>query len=461
MRKGLIATLAFLLVGVVISPAQASESEFKVMTRNLYLGADVAIAMELLPDFPAATQFMWDQMRQTDFEKRSKLFVQEIKTEDPDVIGLQEAAKWYCKAGIFSKPVTVFDFVEILISDLSSAGLNYEIATSGKNQAVNVGFEIAPIPLLTSAQEYALFQSLFGQPSAYCGFEIADVLLVKKSLSREILAVGTSEYEAKYTIIPTVMSIYRGYSWADININQKPIRFVTTHLESSFSPDKKPVAKIQADQLIEDLANTKIPIVLLGDFNSDPRDPRGGESLNPGLQPSDNESCLAQVSNPSGSSALGGCNAYWTIVQNEFIDAGPDALDPTNYTWGLSALLTGPDSARAGAAKQLGNAAGFTDRLDYIFTKGEIQTTEVKIIGNSVIGPWASDHAGLVATLDVGSMAYSINYNENPLPEHKKFPLGFWDVFLLGTVTLVSLLLVRRQKRLKAREKPELSHRYS
>lgn len=455
MRKSLITALVLLFVGAAISPVQASESEFKVMTRNLYLGADVAIAMELLPDFPAATQFMWDQMRQTDFEKRSKLFVQEIKTEDPDVIGLQEATKWYCKTGVFSKPVTVFDFVEILISDLSSAGLTYEIARSGENKAVNVGFEIAPIPLLTSAQDDELFSTLFGQSSAYCGFEIADVLLVKKSLSSEILAVGTTEYEAKYTIIPTVMSIYRGYSWADIKINKKPIRFVTTHLESSFSPDKKPVAKIQADQLIADLADTKIPVVLLGDFNSDPRDPRGNESLNPGLQPSANESCQAQVSNPIGSSALNACNAYWTIVQNKFIDAGPDAQDPTNYTWGLSALLSGPDSARAGAAKQLGNAAGFTDRLDYIFTKGAIEVINSEIIGNASIGPWASDHAGLVATLDVGSMASSINYNENPLPEHKKFPLGFWDLFLLGTVTLVILLLVRRTKRLKTREFPQ------
>lgn len=449
MRKIVITAIAFLFSATLVSPVQASSSELKVMTRNLYLGADVAIAMELLPDFPAATQFMWDQMRQTNFPERSQLFVQEIKTANPDVIGLQEAAKWYCKTGVFSEPVTVYDFVEILISDLSSAGLNYEIAKSGDRQAVNVGFEIAPIPLLTSAQDNELFPDLFGQSSAYCGFEIADVLLVKSSLTSEILAVGNSEYEAKYTIIPTIMSIYRGYSWADIKINNQPIRFVTTHLESSFAPDKKPVAKEQADQLISDLADTKIPIVLLGDFNSDPRDPRSNQSLNPGLQPAENESCEAQVENPTKSTAVDSCNAYWTLVQSDFIDVGPLAKDPKSFTWGLAALLTGPDAARASAATQLGNEVGFTDRLDYIFTKGAIQSTSSELIGNSPSGPWASDHAGLVATLEVTSIASPLEYSENPLPKHGKFPLGFWQVFLLGTLVVVTLLIRKRFKKAK------------
>ncbi len=447
MRKVIPTFFAFLLAGLVIAPAQASESEFKVMSRNLYLGADVAIAMELLPDFPAATQFMWDQMRQTDFPKRSKLFVQEVKAENPDVIGLQEAAKWYCKTGVFSKPVTVFDFVEILKSDLSAAGLDYEIAKSGDNQAVNVGFEIAPIPLLTSAQDSELFPNLFGQSSAYCGFEIADVLLIKQELANEILDVGTSEYEAKYTIIPTVMSIYRGYSWADIKINKQAIRFVTTHLESSFSPKDIPVAKIQADQLVSDLAQTKIPIVLLGDFNSDPRDPRGANSPNPGLQPSENEACEIQVAMPTKSTALDTCNAYWSLIQNEFSEVGPDANDPKNYTWGLSALLTGPDAARAEAAKQLGNEAGFTDRLDYIFTKGPLDVVSSKLIGNSEVGPWASDHAGLVTTLKIDASSSPIAYSEKPLPKHSKFPLGFWQVFLIGAVATISLILIRRFNR--------------
>jgi hypothetical protein len=42
-------------------------------------------------------------------------------------------------------------------------------------------------------------------------------------------------------------------------------------------------------------------------------------------------------------------------------DAGPDSLDPKNYTWGMSALLTGADPKRLVAAKVLGNDYGFTD----------------------------------------------------------------------------------------------------
>ena len=35
-----------------------------VMSRNIYLGADVGVALDLIPNFPAAAQFMWDQMKQ-------------------------------------------------------------------------------------------------------------------------------------------------------------------------------------------------------------------------------------------------------------------------------------------------------------------------------------------------------------------------------------------------------------
>ena len=87
------------------------------MTRNIYLGANVGVALELLPDFPSAAQFMWDQMRATDFEKRSKALAKELVLYKPDVVGIQEATKWVCKKGIFSSKKTIFDFLQLLIDD--------------------------------------------------------------------------------------------------------------------------------------------------------------------------------------------------------------------------------------------------------------------------------------------------------------------------------------------------------
>ena len=57
-------TLVFsALLLTLTSPVQAAEPTVTVMSRNIYLGADVGVAMELIPDFPAAAQFMWDQVK--------------------------------------------------------------------------------------------------------------------------------------------------------------------------------------------------------------------------------------------------------------------------------------------------------------------------------------------------------------------------------------------------------------
>ena len=87
------------------------------------------------------------------------------------------------------------------------------------------------------------------------------------------------------------MTIYRGYTWADIYIENIAVRFVTTHLESIWDENKVPNAAKQATQLISDLKDTNMPLVVIGDFNSDPRDPRPANAANPGLQPTASEEC--------------------------------------------------------------------------------------------------------------------------------------------------------------------------
>lgn len=447
MKRSLIAALSILFSIAIAPSANAKDEAITVMSRNLYLGADVGVAMNLLPDFPAATQFMWDQMRQTDFPNRSKKFAKEIALANPDVIGIQEATNWYCQKNLIGENVVTYDFTNILLSDLESLNLQYEIASKDGKEARNVGFEIKPIPLLTKAYDPETFKPLFGQDFAYCGFEIADVLLIKSTLSEQLLSVGTVEYEAKYTIIPTLMTIYRGYSWADLNFNGTSARFVTTHLESLFDEKEIPVAKLQADQLVEDLKATKIPIVVMGDFNSDPRDPRPSGDDNPGGQPVENEQCKGQLKVLQSSTGDASCNPYWTMINAGFENASVDAISPSNYTWGLNALLTGPDESRLPFAKKMGNNFGFTDRLDYIFIKGDVQSLNSKIIGNLNPKNSPSDHAGIVSTIRISG---TNEYREAVLNEHARFPIGFWKavgIFLSIIALLVATLGIRIKMR--------------
>ena len=420
--------LAVLLIHGGSMPANAT-SEITVMTRNIYLGADVGKALALIPDLPAAAQYMWDQMRKTDFESRSKLLAGEINQYKPDVIGIQEATIWRCQKNLWSKATTIYDFVEILLKQLSG---EYEVAALNSATAYNPGFSISPIPYLTKVIDPGVFQRIFSQDSAFCGFETGDTLLVKKQLQSEVINLGNTEYEASYSIVPTLMTIYRGYTWADIKINGTPTRFITTHLESLWDENKIPNSAIQARQLIADTSNTKMPLIIMGDFNSDPKDPREKGRLNPGLQPVESLNCPPNTST---------CSAYKLMIENDFIDAGPNSLDPKNFTWGMNAQLSGPDLERKSAAQKFGNQFGFTDRLDYVFVKNKVRVNYAEIIG--VKPPYASDHAGVVVKILIQNGENSIS---PALDAHKPFPVSFWQWVGIFLILLITWIFWRRTR---------------
>jgi endonuclease/exonuclease/phosphatase family metal-dependent hydrolase len=271
--------------------------------------------------------------------------------------------------------------------------------------------------------------------------------LVRDDVKNSIIQVGNTEYDATYSIVPTIMTIYRGYTWADFKVQDSVVRLITTHLESIWDENKIPNSALQAQQLVADLKDAKMPIIIMGDFNADYRDPRPQGDPNPGQQPVASQTCPT----PGGAK----CNAYSTMVEAGFENASPDAKNPRYFTWGASALLNGPDKLRVESAKEFGNQYGFTDRLDYIFTKNVYATVSSKIIGN--VWPdgssvwdcgtercFASDHAGVVATIELPRSASKV---DKDLPSHERFPLGFWHYFAIGVVVLISWRIARRFRR--------------
>lgn len=430
--------LVSFLVALMLAPASVAKAEspqVTVMTRNLYLGADVGVAMELIPNLSAAAQFMWDQVKATDFNKRAPKLAAEVIAERPDVIGIQEATIWYCKKSAWSKRTEVFNFTEQFLAAIKAQGQDYVLASKDGVTALNTGYSIAAIPFVTMVNDPETFQPLFGQDKAACGFEIADALVIRGDLSGKVLAVGNTEYEASYTVVPTIMTIYRGYSWADIEIGNTPVRFVTTHLESLWDENKVPNAAKQAQQLITDLKETRNPIVIMGDFNSDPRDPRISDDPNIGGQPAASKSC------PAGGSE---CSAYRLMFEAGFKDVGPDSLDPRNNTWGMNALLTGPDPDRLKYSQQLGNFAGYSDRLDYVFVKNGAVPLVSRIIGATPPNNLNSDHAGVVSLISIDS---DVTQRSADLPEHAPFPISFWQWVAIALSVLVIGIIVKKRFR--------------
>ncbi len=455
-----------------------------VMARNLYLGADVAIALDLLPDMPAAAQFMWEQVAATDFDVRVELLAAEVVRERPAVIGLQEATRWRCRGGNLGRLETVFDFTAGFLDAARAAGVPYVIASVDGDLALQDGYRIPALPFLSRVEDAVTFEPRFGTATATCGFDLADALLVREDLAERVVAAGGRAFSDRYAVVPTVLVIDRGYAWADLAFDSGTVRFVTTHLESLWDPDEVPHSARQARQLLEDLADTTTPLVLLGDINADPRDPRGPGELNPALQPEAGEPCPAQVPDPTVDTALADCNAYWALRQGGLDDAGPDPLDGANLTWGTSAELAGPEPLRLDAALEMGNPYGFTDRLDYVLTRGGIEVVDARIIGNRWPDGddlWAcdaptqvetaraaaerlvdagvlervpdetrclpTDHAGVVAELALPVTGAEASA---PPPTRWRSPIGVWGaVGLLLLAALVWWVIRRRRRRVE------------
>ena len=140
-------------------PTQASEraadrpgKPLKVMTRNLYLGADInrpvdaalkaaakpgATQSSIIQALAVATDATRAIVDQTNFPVRSKLLAREIATAEPDLVGLQEVALWRSgplnPAAIAHPSATTvdYDFLQTLLADLAALGADYDAVKVG------------------------------------------------------------------------------------------------------------------------------------------------------------------------------------------------------------------------------------------------------------------------------------------------------------------------------------------
>ena len=380
------AALATVAAGV-LAPATASADPgsaqppgkpLTVMTRNIYLGGDIMRPLyatagksgpAALVAFANANDTLRDIVDRTDFPVRSKLLAREIATERPDVVGLQEVAKWRSgpleldKVGTPNATHVDYDFLDTLTSDLAAAGADYDV--------VNVQQE--------SDVEGPAFE---GNP--YAGtmkdprdvrLTMRDVMLVRGDHGLKVLAKGGAQYTTRLPVsvggVPFVF--IRGYNWADVKAGSMTVRVVNTHLESASSD----IALGQARELMAGPAKSPHSTVVVCDCNSDP--------LNHSVKPTD----------PMGTPHSG---PYDYVVSQGFTDSWL-RWKPANEGWtsGLSELVNDP------------TPAGFDHRIDMVFTKtasgAPVGVDRGTITGNQVsdrdpaTGLWPSDHAGVVLRL--------------------------------------------------------------
>jgi endonuclease/exonuclease/phosphatase family metal-dependent hydrolase len=243
----------------------------RIYQQNVYVGTDVdaVVAAGATSSDPAvlfgALLGALNTFDATDWTARAGRMADQIQYQGPDVISLNEISTVSRRGlGGYGVVDNSTDFLPIFLSALSARRLDYRVIGQVKNTQVMIPLSIDP-----STGE--IISGPDGLPSAFASLDDYDVLLVRQNL--RTANVTTKNYQAYLPVNlgPIPVAIKRGYVAADVTVLGQDFRVVSTHPEPR-TPVKE-IQEAQVAELLQDLAATTLPVVVAGDFNSEPNDP--------------------------------------------------------------------------------------------------------------------------------------------------------------------------------------------
>src|SRR3954469_6493071 len=368
--------VALLLPGAAVAKPDDHSDNGKgkvvsVMTRNLYLGADLApaIGAPSLEAFVAANGQILREVTANDFPTRAKGLAQEILAEKPDLVGLQEVALW--RTGppslapvLTGRPTATtvrYDYLQELLTQLNRGPDRYEVVVA-QNE-----FDLeAPADENGVAGDGPAAQGL---PNAEINGRLTmrDVILARRGAGVDTRNPQSGNFQVllPVEILGQKLPIKRGWTATDARVRGSGwFRFVNTHLEA-FDPAAlvPSIRALQAAELVAPggPATGSLPVVLVGDLNSD------DDTVSAGDQ-----------------------QAYRVLLNAGLVERSTD--NPLGCCLNSSLLAAG-----AG-----GSVSDFDHQVDHVMTDDPagIRLERSEVTGLlPVNGFWDSDHAGLFSAL--------------------------------------------------------------
>jgi endonuclease/exonuclease/phosphatase family metal-dependent hydrolase len=340
----IIAGICLIILALPIEADAKEKRVVKVMTQNLYLGADLTPALTATTpqEFVGAVAVIYGTAPFTNFPVRAAAIADTIWAERPDIVGFQEVSTWTSFGD--GDPPTL-DFLQILQFQLSARALNYDVV------AVSNNAEIGPVP--------QFFQCA---PATACFVTLSDrdVILVNADNTDLVVTDTASGLYVAQLVLPTAVgpvAFDRGWAYINGTFDGKKFRFLNTHLETAAGA---PFQEAQGQEFLFGPANTGGAVIAVGDFNS------------------------AADGNTT--------STYNDLTTDFFKDAWDEnSGDPGFTCCQSSALVNFPTD--------------LSSRIDLILTMGAARALRTKLIGDEVfqgIPPlWASDHAGVISEVRI------------------------------------------------------------
>jgi endonuclease/exonuclease/phosphatase family metal-dependent hydrolase len=372
-----------LMVGLLtaVAPAQAksnrddNERSVDVMQVNLYVGGGLGRVIDLDPadlayfgNLIGTVTGIYSEILVSDPEKRLRCIASEILNQSPDIVSLQEVSLIQVQSpgdlvlgGNNLATNVVFDYLQILTEQLNKLGKNEIVIRTDEFGLPQIKYKPRyAIAAVTTGLDVEL--PMMNQQSG----TIEDVRLTDRS----VILVRTNQPKGQFSysnpqsgtftnLVVTDAGLEIPYGWCavDMHIRGRDFRYICVHLTEETAPD---VQILQAQELFAGPANVDLPVLIVGDFNTDPlhRD---------------------------------GSTAYDNFMAAGFKDAY-SALFPKKtaggLTWGHDEWLTDQD-------------VHFDRRIDLALYRGSLfKPDQSKVldlqISRKTAPLWASDHAALV-----------------------------------------------------------------
>jgi endonuclease/exonuclease/phosphatase family metal-dependent hydrolase len=276
-------TLVVLALAATAFPAAAAAQgkgkkgpKITVMTRNLFLGADLgpAINARTIPQAIDGAGVIWNEFQSTRFPERAAPLAREIKRSRAQLVGLQEVALWRVQTpsdggappispipGATPATAVEQDFLAILRRELRRAGARYKVV------AVQREFD-AELPVDVDANDatgtgpLAVFGADFD-----ARLTMRDVILARRGAGVRLRRIRRGHFETRYepNVGGIVIPVDRGWVSVEARYKGKRFRFVNTHLEAFGDPS---IREAQAKELIAGPLDTRKQRILVGDLNS-------------------------------------------------------------------------------------------------------------------------------------------------------------------------------------------------
>jgi endonuclease/exonuclease/phosphatase family metal-dependent hydrolase len=345
----------------------------RVMTRNLYLGADLGpgLAATNVDQLVDGAGVVVNQVDATNFPVRAQGLAQEIQAMKPDLVGLQEVAWWRTKfptdLNVFppNATETEYDFLDLLLRRLNAKRELYRAVV------VKPEFDFET-PVNDQGPPGGLAQA-----DRNARLTMRDVVLTRVGAGVKVrnLTSGTFQTLLRVSVAGLPIDVTRGWTALDARVRKsRPFHFVNTHFEAfdsgasnttslGTSLGKGQIRQAQALSLVAPggPATSKLPVVLLGDLNSD----------------------------DDTVQANGDHLAYTSLLGAGFVERS------TNTP--LSCCVSSFDL-------RTGSVSEFDHQVDHVMTDApkKVKLKRSAVTGQEMVnGYWNSDHNGIASVLKV------------------------------------------------------------